>query len=100
MNGEVFNRPSAGKPRGMTGPTAEPFLYRWSDAELEALKRGANAQLVRTREVWSATNEDAERDRLNRRISSLADLVLKINHLQLERAKATREAEKPPESPA
>lgn len=97
MNGEVFNRPSAGKPRAMGGPAAEPFLYRWSDAELESLKNGANQQLLRTRDVWSHTTEDGERARLTRRIGSLADLVLKIEHLQRERAKASPEGPKPPE---
>lgn len=99
MNGDVFNRPRAGKPRPMGGPGADPFLWRWSDDELVKLKHAANQQLLRTRDVWARTNGDDERDRLNRRINGLADLVLKIEHLQRERAKEALGGEKPPDSP-
>ena len=97
MSGDLFGRPRVPRPRAPKSPEAEPFLYRWSDAELENLKRGANQQLLRTRDVWSHTTEDAERDRLTRRVNSLADLVLKIEHLQRERANASLEGPKPPE---
>jgi hypothetical protein len=100
MNDEVLRSGQPSRRRTPQPPLAEPFLWRWSDDELESLKKGAKAQLIRQREVWSATNSDDERARLKRRIESLADLVLKIEHLQRERAKATRAAEKTPDSPA
>jgi len=98
MSEDLFGRPRAPHPRAPKPPVAEPFLYRWSDAELEHLKRGANQQLLRTRDVWSHTTEDDERYRLTRRINSLAELVLKIEHLQRERAKASPAEPKPPDS--
>ena len=82
------------------GPITEPFLWRWSDAELDSLERAADAQLLRTRDVWSRTYEDAERERLTRRINGLADLIEKCRHIRRERSQEPAEPPKPPDSPA